>query len=96
MKFKMEKKKKKQTNKNKIKPKQNKQILKEIQNRRRKKYRLNIVLRMLDFEDSKNVVHKMHNLLVLIYFFEIYYDVCSGLKYLLQPCSNCIYFLGKK
>ena len=47
---------------------------------------------MLDFEDSKNVVHKMHNLLVLIYFFEIYYDVCSGLKYLLQPCSNCILF----
>ena len=51
---------------------------------------------MLDFEDSKNVVHKMHNLLVLIYFFEIYYDVCSGLKYLLQPCSNCIYFFMKK
>ena len=51
---------------------------------------------MLDFEDSKNVVHKMHNLLVLIYFFEIYYDVCSGLKYLLQPCSNCINFFRKK
>ena len=30
---------------------------------------------MLDFEDSKNVVHKMHNLLVLIYFFEILFAV---------------------
>lgn len=51
---------------------------------------------MLDFEDSKNVVHKMRNLLVLIYFLKFIMMFAVDWNICYNHALIAFIFLGKK